>query len=330
MNKVQVSRGDFTKAARKMTPALHRAGSLFVSPLPRVVKKLLKTQVMNVLRHVARHFPLFPLEKAAVDDAVTRSSNVDERMDEEEEEEEEGEYDVSIYALVHHVDCDVCHGNKGELLGCTACPGSYHRDCLSDVNETHPKLLRIESDDGSTCTTKAHAVARVALLALIDWFTSRLDNRQGRHGQQHLGPALLHALEGLTHVSLDYPSLVADAHAHGPEEALIRRLREAQTCLPSVVFLPQMDLWWQNTSDAMHLTLKMMLMSLQAQRNLPILFLACTSSTPGDHERVLAYLRALFEDDPSVARSSLVLEILALCANARRAHFEQVFTSISN
>ncbi|KAI9920901.1 hypothetical protein PsorP6_001565 [Peronosclerospora sorghi] len=232
---------------------------------------------MNVLRHVARHFPLFPLEKAAVDDAVTRSSNVDERMDEEEEEEEEEEEDdASIYALVHHVDCDVCHGNEGELLGCTACPGSYHRACLSDVNETHPKLSRIESDYGSTCTTKAHTVARVASLALLDGFPRVLITGKAGMGQQY-GPALLHALEGLTHVSLDYPSLLADAHAHGPEEALIRRLREAQTCLPSVVYLPQMDLWWQNTSDAMHLTLKMMLTSLQAQRNLPILFSACTS-----------------------------------------------------
>ncbi|KAI9919335.1 hypothetical protein PsorP6_017376 [Peronosclerospora sorghi] len=148
-------------------------------------------------------------------------------------------------------------------------------------------------------------------------------------GQQYLGPALLHALEGLTHVSLDYPSLLADAHAYGPEEALIRRLREAQTCLPSVVYLPQIDLWWKNTSDAMHVTLKMMLTSLQAQRNLPILFLACTSSTSGDHERVPADLRALFEDDPSVARSSLVLKLPAPCANARQAHFEEVFASIA-
>ncbi|KAI9918469.1 hypothetical protein PsorP6_011788 [Peronosclerospora sorghi] len=79
----------------------------------------------------------------------------------------------------------------------------------------------------------------------------------------------------------------------------------------------------------MHLTLKIMLTSLQAQRNLPILFLECMSSTPGDHERVPADLRALFEDDLSVARSSLVLELPAPCANARRAHFEQVFASIS-
>ncbi|KAI9919529.1 hypothetical protein PsorP6_017409 [Peronosclerospora sorghi] len=141
---------------------------------------------------------------------------------------------------------------------------------------------------------------------------------------------VLHALEWLTHVSLDYTSLLADAHAHGPDEALIQRLREAQTCLPSVVYLPQMDLWWKNTSDAMHLTLKMMLTSLQSQRNLPILFLACTSSTTGDHERVPADLRTLSEDDPSVARSSLVLELPAHCANARRAHFEQVFASIPN
>ncbi|KAI9914790.1 hypothetical protein PsorP6_007782 [Peronosclerospora sorghi] len=196
-----------------MTPASHRAVSSFSSPPPRAVKKLLQTQVMNVLRHVARHFPLFPLEKAALYDAVTRGSNVDERMDEEEEEEEEeGEDDVSIYALVHHVDCYVCHGNEGELLGCTACPGSYHRACLSDMNETHPKCC-----------------------------------------------------------------LCPDCRESSPKT-----------------------------------------------------FPPCTSSTPGDHERVPADLRALFEDDPSVARSSLVLEFPAPCANARRAHFEQVFASISN
>ncbi|KAI9906054.1 hypothetical protein PsorP6_014414 [Peronosclerospora sorghi] len=185
---------------------------------------------MMVLRHVERHFPLFPLEKAAVDDAVTRSSNVDERMDEEEEvKEEEEEDDASIYALVHHVDCDVCHGNEGELLGCTACPGSYHRACLYDVNETHPKFWLCPDCRESSPTTVPRARPK------------RM--QQGKHAEEYLVPALLHALKGLTHVSLDYPSLLAEAHAHGPEEALIRRLREAQTCLPSVVYLPQMDLW---------------------------------------------------------------------------------------
>ncbi|KAI9909598.1 hypothetical protein PsorP6_014848 [Peronosclerospora sorghi] len=237
---------------------------------------------------------------------------------------------------MHHLDCDVCHGNKGELLVCTSCPGSYHRACLFDVNETHPKCwLRPDCRESSPTTVPRARPKRMQSLALLQFPCSTglprfLITGKAGMGQQYLGPALLHALEGLTHVSLDYPSLIADAHAHGPEEALIRRLREAQTCLPSVVYLPKMDLWWQNTSDAMQLTLKMMLTSLQAQRNLPILFLACTSSTPDDHERFPADLRALFEDEPSVARSSLVLELPAPCANTLRAHFEQVFASISN
>ncbi|KAI9911017.1 hypothetical protein PsorP6_010540 [Peronosclerospora sorghi] len=207
---------------------LHRAVSSFASPLPRAVKKLLQTQVMNGLRHVALHFPLFPLEKAAVDDAVARSSNVDERTDEEEQEEEEGGDDVSIYAPVHHVDCDICHGNEGELLGCTACPGSYHRSCLSDVNETHPKYWLCPDCRESSPTTVPRALPkRMQSLASLHLpcstgFPRVLITGKAGMGQQYLGPALLHALEGLTHVSLDYPSLLADAHAHGPEEAPIR------------------------------------------------------------------------------------------------------------
>ncbi|KAH7491194.1 ATPase family AAA domain-containing protein 2 [Phytophthora ramorum] len=109
LDKVVVARGDFAKAAKKITPASHRAVSSFASPLPRAVKGLLQGQLARVLRDVARHFPLFPVDKAAIDDAVTTGTNSEEDVGANDDGDED-EDDVDIYAIANHVDCDVCHG----------------------------------------------------------------------------------------------------------------------------------------------------------------------------------------------------------------------------
>ncbi|ETO85893.1 hypothetical protein, variant 1 [Phytophthora nicotianae P1976] len=333
LDKVVVARGDFVKAAKKITPASHRAISSFASPLPRAVKGLLQTQLMQVLRDVARHFPLFPLDKAAIDDAVTTNS---------EEDEEEEEDDVDIYAVTSHDDCDVCHGNEGELLCCDACPGAFHRACLSEM------ATSTEEDTGGLwfcldCRTSSSAAMQRAIqrgkkkrvhsiaslhLPRHSGFPRVLIAGKAGMGQQYIGPALLHSLEGLTHFSLDYPSLVADSNSHFPEEALIQRLSEAQKCLPCVIYLPHVELWWKNTNESMHLTLKMMLMDLQVRANLPILFLACTA--PSCDEKTLPEdLLALFKEDPSVSLTSVVMEMDAPSEEARLTHFDQVFSSFA-
>ncbi|EEY56694.1 ATPase [Phytophthora infestans T30-4] len=335
LDKVVVARGDFVKAAKKITPASHRAVSSFALPLPRAVKGLLQSQLTKVLRDVARHFPLFPLDKAAIDDAITTESEEGAGVLEDGEEDE----DVDIYAVANHKDCDVCHGEEGELLCCGACPGAFHHACLSEMATSSADGLWFCLDcrnSNSAAVQRAlqrgrkklvHSMASLHLPRHSGFPRVLIAGKAGM-GQQYIGPALLHSLEGLTHFSLDYPSLVADSNSHFPEEALIQRLSEAQKCLPCVIYLPHAELWWKNTSESMHLTLKMMLMNLQVRANLPILFLACTASS-SDEQTLPGGLVALFKEDPSVSLTSVVVELDAPSREARLAHFDQVFCSFA-
>lgn len=348
LDKVVVARGDFVKASKKITPASHRAVSSFASPLPRAVKRLLEGSLKSVLRDVARHFPLFPLDRASIDDATTAGNETEDSAGSIDEDEDED--DMDIYAIANHADCDVCHGDEGELLCCDACPGAFHRSCLATDQPENaltemqgkksgnslwfcPECLEsnIEGVEKAVQRTQKKRIHSIASLHLPrhSGFPRVLVSGQPGMGQQYIGPALLHSLEGLTHFSLDYPSLVADSNSHFPEEALIQRLTEAQKCLPCVLYLPQAELWWRNTSESMHLTLKMMLMNLQVRANLPILFLACTASSSRDDQSLPEDLLALFKEDPSVSLTSIVMELDEPAQAARRAHFEQVFDSLA-
>lgn len=60
-------------------------------------------------------------------------------------------------------------------------------------------------------------------------------------GQAHLGPALLYALEGLPVHAIGLPSLLSDAGARAPEEALVHAVVEARRAAPAVLFLPHLQ-----------------------------------------------------------------------------------------
>lgn len=60
-------------------------------------------------------------------------------------------------------------------------------------------------------------------------------------GQGHLGPALLHALEGLPVHAIGLSSLLCDASARSPEEAVVHALREACRAAPAILYLPHLQ-----------------------------------------------------------------------------------------
>ncbi|KAF1777387.1 P-loop containing nucleoside triphosphate hydrolase [Phytophthora cactorum] len=279
LDKVVVARGDFVKAAKKITPASHRAVSSFASPLPRAVKGLLQGQVVKVLRDVARHFPLFPIDKEAIDDAVTSGTKEEDVGTQEDEVEDED--DVDIYAITNHDDCDICHGEEGELLCCNACPGAFHRACLSSETTASPSF----STGGLWfCLDCRSSNSAAVQRAVQRGQTSRVHSIASLHLPRHSGfPRVLIAVE----------------------------------------------LWWKNTSESMHVTLKMMLINLQVRANLPILFLACTAPSSCDEQPLPEDLLALFKEDLSVSLASVVMELGAPSKEARLAHFDHVFSSFS-
>ena len=73
--------------------------------------------------------------------------------------------------------------------------------------------------------------------------------------QDHLGPAILHELEKFPVHSLGLPSLLSDPSAKTPEEALVHIFGEARRTTPSILYLPQFHLWWENVSKCLDFVL---------------------------------------------------------------------------
>ncbi|GKU91219.1 hypothetical protein SLEP1_g5119 [Rubroshorea leprosula] len=94
-------------------------------------------------------------------------------------------------------------------------------------------------------------------------------------GLDHLGPAILHELEKFPVHSLGLPSLLSDPSAKTPEEALVHIFGEARRTTPSILYIPQFNLWWENAYEQLRAVLLTLLEELPS--NLPILLLGTSS-----------------------------------------------------
>uniref|UniRef100_A0A2P2KL71 Uncharacterized protein MANES_04G042700 n=1 Tax=Rhizophora mucronata TaxID=61149 RepID=A0A2P2KL71_RHIMU len=96
-------------------------------------------------------------------------------------------------------------------------------------------------------------------------------------GLDHLGPAILHELEKFPVHPLGLPSLLSDPSAKTPEEALVHIFGEARRTTPSILYIPNFSLWWDNAHEQLRAVLQTLLEELPS--DLPILLLG-TSSIP--------------------------------------------------
>ncbi|CAN8073518.1 unnamed protein product [Agarophyton chilense] len=108
-------------------------------------------------------------------------------------------------------------------------------------------------------------------------------------GQSELGPALLHHCEGCPVHAIDYPSLQADG-ARSCEESLISAFREAARSVPSILYLPHMQLWWESASESLRTTLIIALKDIPS--DLPMLVLATAEKPLQDIPQELTELFA--------------------------------------
>ncbi|GLJ11487.1 hypothetical protein SUGI_0168660 [Cryptomeria japonica] len=98
-------------------------------------------------------------------------------------------------------------------------------------------------------------------------------------GLDHIGSAVLHELERFPVHCLGLPSLLSDPSAWTPKEALVHIVGEARRTTPSILYLPQLQLWWEMAHDQLRAVLLSILEELPS--DLPLLLLA-TSSVPSD------------------------------------------------
>ncbi|KAL4278959.1 hypothetical protein GQ457_03G025540 [Hibiscus cannabinus] len=94
-------------------------------------------------------------------------------------------------------------------------------------------------------------------------------------GLDHLGPAVLHELEKFPVHSLGLPSLLSDPSAKTPEEAVVHIFGEARRTTPSILYIPQFNLWWDNAHEQLRAVLLTLLEELPS--DLPILLLGTSS-----------------------------------------------------
>lgn len=133
---------------------------------------------------------------------------------------------------------------------------------------------------------------------------------RGGLGQEQLGPALLHFLEGCPVHSIDLPSLFADGGSRSAEESLVTAVREACRAVPSVLYLPHLGAWWETATDVLRTTLNIALRDIPAE--LPLLILATAEKSANE----------LPSEVPALFGELVELEIPS--ADVRRALFAPI------
>ncbi|KAI9706153.1 MAG: hypothetical protein M1820_004914 [Bogoriella megaspora] len=113
--------------------------------------------------------------------------------------------------------------------------------------------------------------------------------RQGS-GQQYLGAALLNKFEGLHVQSFDLPTLLEDS-SRAPEAAIVQLFKEVRRHKPSVIYIPNVDVWYQTVSQSVIKTFTSLLRTIPP--NDPILLLGVIESV-GNEEPDPEMLRDLF------------------------------------
>ena len=263
VDSVRVLGVDFDNSMKSITPASHRSAITCALPIPKQLQSLLSHRVDEMYTILQRQMP-----------TINKTNDTETYVEEEQET-------IQVYGIINRDQCDICHG-VGQLICCDFCPSAFHLACLTTVGATLPDMTSDQNWACEDCQGKSpieqpeNKIRRFEALSTRMTYHPRLliHGKQGM-GQTQLSAALLYRLEELIVFSLDLPQLIAEPTASSAEEALVCRIREAKRSVPCVLYLPQIDLWWENVSTTMQTTLRMLLGSLPA--NLPLLFLATSN-----------------------------------------------------
>lgn len=149
------------------------------------------------------------------------------------------------------------------------CLRGYLQKAMSMISNIFPALA-VSSE-----VTKLSMLSYGSAIALVYRPRILLCGGEGV-GLDHLGPAVLHELEKFPVHSLALPSLLSDPGAKTPEEALVHVFGEARRTMPSILYLPQFHLWWENAHLQLRAVLQILLEELPS--DLPILLFGTTST----------------------------------------------------
>jgi len=108
-------------------------------------------------------------------------------------------------------------------------------------------------------------------------------------GYNQLTSALLHALEQFPVHAIGMPSLLGDS-GRSPEEALVTAITEARRAAPSILYLPEIRLWWESSTPTLRAALTTLLRDIPA--DLPVMLI--TTADVATVDELEESLRASF------------------------------------
>lgn len=151
------------------------------------------------------------------------------------------------------------------------CLHRHFQKAMSIISDIFPALA------DSSGSTKSFMLSYGSSIPLVYRPRLLLCGTEGA-GLDHLGPAILHELEKFPVHSLGLPSLLSDPSAKTPEEALVHTFGEAKRTTPSILYLPQFNLWWENAHEQLKAVLQTLLEEFPS--DLPVLLLGTSTDPP--------------------------------------------------
>lgn len=112
-------------------------------------------------------------------------------------------------------------------------------------------------------------------------------------GQQYVGAALLSKFEGLHVQNFDLPTLLKDS-TRSAEAAVVQLFEEVKRHKPSVIYIPNVDVWYQTLSDSTIRTFTGLLRSLPPTD--PVLLLGIMEAGPVEDEEQRRLEKAMMRD----------------------------------
>jgi len=115
------------------------------------------------------------------------------------------------------------------------------------------------------------------------------------------------------HATIGLPELLADPSAASPEAALVHLIAEARRASPAILYLPNLQLWWETAPTSLQATLQSLLDDLPT--SIPLFFLA-TANCPAVE----------LSDDVSSVFKNCINQMSLPSAESRRAIFADLFS----
>jgi len=270
LNKIKVTKGDFLRAMRSITPSSHRSSTTHAYALSPIMRPLLDQHLQALLHLTKKNLGAYIYE-------------------------DKKELDDDDWAIDDDPDMELVIASSSSSA---ADSNSISVDTSSKGKEKEGDEEDITSDSSRTSKSMEDIIAKYQSLYLPHPVhrPRLLVHGDSELGQAEVAAALLHSLEQYPVFSLDLASLCADTVAKvtqqfnriglltfslsfnkSLEEACVHIFTEARRKVPSIVYVPHMDAWWGMAPPSLQLTFLTVMNDIPP--SLPLLILG-TSDKP--------------------------------------------------